>query len=208
MGRFTDFLGLTQPRTGRLVAEDGSYVNQADVLADQGAAAMDSIAANGEHRQEEFSNRSLLGYAFAGSEDYTIPAGETADFLVGGNAPEAIQVHSLSVTLGPGAADLAMRHGAGYSLGNAGANLYNDADGVAPASQALTARKDGATVESTADLLSTFYESPASSSVSLADGIITVGAGRSVIVSVANTGDAPLRCAFSALWVETTGGTS
>lgn len=35
MGRFTDYLTLAQQRTGRLVAEDGTTVNEADVLLAQ-----------------------------------------------------------------------------------------------------------------------------------------------------------------------------
>lgn len=212
MGRFTDYLTLAQPRTGRLVAEDGTTVNEADVLLAQQQASESTTGANATRQLEEFSNRSLMGYAFSGTENYTIPAGETADFMIGGNAPYAIQVHSLTLKLGGGDAEISLHHGAGYSVGNTGANLYNDSDAAMPTSQALTARKDGGAVDTTNDLLSTFHEAPTgsahrvSSSITLADSIITVGAGRSAIVSVENTGTSGLRCVFSALWVEPDGG--
>lgn len=204
MGRFTDYLGLAQPRTGRLIAEDGTTVNQADMLKMQGSAAQAAV----ERRQGEFSNRSIMGYAYSGSELYSVPSGDTADFMIGGNAPYDIQVHSVAVTMGGGSANITLHHANGYSVGNTGRNLYNGSESAPVESQALTSRKEGGAVDSAQDLLATFHEAPTggarrlTSLITVSDGIITVKAGSSLMVKVENTGTDELRCAFSALWVE------
>ena len=195
MGRFTKYLLNLVPRTGRMVSENGGFINEADLMA------LKAI--------EEVSTQSLLGNAYAASWKGDISQGGSVDLVL--EIPSGINVyfHLRQQTVFGSQVIIALRMNptTGYTAEETvkGFNLDETLGGIE--SQASIIRTAAPTTGS-AFRREDLIVAPGSgnnrtaSSATSADAVPKYNQGNRPLLRIQNTGNATSTVIVSLIWAE------
>ena len=197
MGRFTKYLLNLAPRTGRIIVEDGGFINEADLMA------LKAI--------EEVSTQSLLGNAYAASWKGDISQGGSVDLVLEIPAGINLYLHARQQTIIGSQVIIALRMNptTGYTVAETfkGFNLDETLGGIqsqasiirtgAPTSGSVFRREDILVAPGSGNNKTT-------ATTSSADAVPKYNQGNRPLLRIQNTGNATSTVIVSLIWAEIT----